>query len=206
MVALSQGRADFEVKVNVLTSMRKNSLFRIGVFPVNHGLCNAHPKLFAVSPPIKTLCKPARGSSASAGPAAAKPSNASQPRPTADLARAPAPSNAAITVQRAAEQQQRSNRLAAPATADPLAAIALEMVSDVPPAEALLQMEGSHRSKALADRDMLIRKLTALNAALVEEGEKLRVLARRSREPEGAPAGEPSGEPSPRRHKNAHAA
>jgi hypothetical protein len=64
-------------------------------------------------------------------------------------------------------------------------------------------MEGSHRSKALADRDMLIRKLTALNAALVEEGEKLRVLARRPREPEGAPAGEPSNGPSPLPSKRA---
>jgi head-tail adaptor len=130
----------------------------------------------------------------------------------------------ATTAQRAAEQQQRSHRLAAPATADPLAAMALEFVSKALAVEAVLQMESRrHALKLVAQRDTPIFQLTTLNAALARGHDKLCVdlarrpprespeqspepaftCARRLREPDKGPADGESGEPSARRFKHA---
>jgi len=46
--------------VNVLSSMRHGSLFRLCVFPAEVDLCESHPNLCCTTKPIRTLCKKPR--------------------------------------------------------------------------------------------------------------------------------------------------
>mmetsp|Transcript_4973 Transcript_4973/g.14670 ORF Transcript_4973/g.14670 Transcript_4973/m.14670 type:complete len:364 (+) Transcript_4973:129-1220(+) len=64
---LVNGEATFEIKVNVLSSMRHGSLFRLCVFPAEVAVCEAHPSLCCTSKAIRTLCKKPRASPLPAG-------------------------------------------------------------------------------------------------------------------------------------------
>ncbi|KAG8458167.1 hypothetical protein KFE25_011698 [Diacronema lutheri] len=55
-----QGEARFKLKVNVLTSMRKGSFFRLALFPADPATCAAYPALSAQTATMKTLCKAPR--------------------------------------------------------------------------------------------------------------------------------------------------
>jgi hypothetical protein len=72
--AAQKGDAKFEVKLNVLSSMRRNALFRLCVFPAEVALCQARPDLCATTEQIKTLCKKPKASSALAPVEAAESS------------------------------------------------------------------------------------------------------------------------------------
>lgn len=56
----AQGEARFKLKVNVLTSMRKGSFFRLALFPADPATCAAYPALSAQTATMKTLCKAPR--------------------------------------------------------------------------------------------------------------------------------------------------
>jgi len=55
-----QGEAHFEIKVNVLSSMRHSRLFRFCVFPVDVVQCQEYPNLSATTRAVRTLCKKPR--------------------------------------------------------------------------------------------------------------------------------------------------